>query len=403
MSKTQSSTTPIKSARSSPSLILTKSEAYASTKSELREKIYQEARQTVSRDLLEWQEKFSRAADEGADELEARITEITDRFMLNQVEKDGKALITELDEAVNIGLQNLKANILSIVRESNDEIATKEAIFTAVRRTGFLVKEKAQAVRTWKQAQYQEMANLIKKATLDTLDILDTIRDTSLQEVGMRWAWTDGITYKDWTKYHLLKTKFAEWRSDVEHIETNHPGLGRARAAFENVEAQALNVAEDTARELASLKEIGLWKLVAKETSDVFILDKVSFIKSHESRESLDFFQSPEKIISSSGKNVDLLTKSKESTSQASCASKPSPEAEDTRSADSTIYSDVRETSQLDLGSTVTMQDIESVASSALIHPLISTGNSVQTSIFDASTSYKIENCDTKIDHIEVK
>lgn len=40
-------------------------------------------------DLRKWQERFAKAADEGSDELEQRVTEITDTFIQSQAKGVG--------------------------------------------------------------------------------------------------------------------------------------------------------------------------------------------------------------------------------------------------------------------------------------------------------------------------
>jgi len=224
----------------------------------------------VAKDLKTWQEKFAKAADEGSDELEERITEITDRLVQNQAQGVGKALIIELEETVKSSLQTLKKSIISIVKDSKDAEDSEDALNAAVRKAGVAIKEKAQAVRTWKQSYDRETNSLIEKSAETTFEILDHIRDLGLQEIGMRWAWTEGVTHKDWKKYHQLKNKFDEWREDVEKVVAEHPGLEKARAASEEVESQAMTIAENAAKELSRLKETGRWKISAGDSSDDF-------------------------------------------------------------------------------------------------------------------------------------
>ncbi|KAH9219876.1 hypothetical protein DL95DRAFT_384089 [Leptodontidium sp. 2 PMI_412] len=241
-------------------------EATPESEKEIREK----AQKIVGHDLKEWQEKFAKAADEGSADLEERITEITDRMVQSQAEEVGKAHIIQLEETVNSSLKKLKTAIISIVSDSKATEESEDALSTAVRKAGIAIKEKAQAVRSWRQNYDRETNELVSLSAQDTFEILDHIRDLGLQEIGMRWAWTDGITHKDWAKYHQLKTKFDEWRVDVENVVTGHPGLDKARAASEEVESQAMAIAEDAAKELTRLKETGRWKIQAADSSDDF-------------------------------------------------------------------------------------------------------------------------------------
>ncbi|PQE08383.1 transcription factor protein [Rutstroemia sp. NJR-2017a WRK4] len=243
----------------------------ASENSPLSEaEIRENAQKVVAKDLKTWQEKFSKAADEGADEIEERVTEITNRLIQNQANKVGSSLIIELEEAVKSNLESLKSRIISIVESKKDGEEAEESLNTAVRKAGVAIKDKAQAIRTWRQSYDAETNSLIGKSVKDTFDIIDHIRDLGLQEIGMRWAWTDGITHKDWTKYHALKSKFEEWRTEVENVITEHPGLAKARAASEDIESKAMDIAENAAMELARLKETGKWKISTNDSSDDF-------------------------------------------------------------------------------------------------------------------------------------
>lgn len=234
------------------------------------DEIRENARNVVAKDLKTWQEKFSKAADEGSDEIDERVTEITERLVQNQANKVGSALLIELEEAINANLKSLKSSIISIIQSEKTGEEAEDSLNTAVRKAGVAIKEKAQAVRTWRQSFDMETSSLIAKSVKDTFDIIDHIRDLGLQEIGMRWAWTDGITHKDWTKYHALKSKFEEWRLDVEKVVTEHPGLAKARAASEDVESKAMGLAENAAIELSRIKEIGKWKVSSGDSSDDF-------------------------------------------------------------------------------------------------------------------------------------
>ncbi|OBT82520.1 hypothetical protein VE02_08638 [Pseudogymnoascus sp. 03VT05] len=224
------------------------------------------AQKVVEEDLRTWQEKFAKAADQGSDELEARITEITDRAVNSQAQGVGEAHLVQLEETVKSQIQSFKMAIMAIVRLHGEE----EHLNGATRKAGLAIRDKAQTVREWRHSFDQETNNLVSKASEDTFQIIDHIRDLGLQEIGMRWAWTDGVTHKDWAKYHALKNKFDEWRQDVEEVVTGHPGLEAARAASEDIESRAMAIAEDSATELSRLKETGRWKLAMADASDDF-------------------------------------------------------------------------------------------------------------------------------------
>ena len=233
-------------------------------------------REKITNDLRNWQEKFAKAADKGTEDLEERVKEITDRQIESQAHGVGEALVIQLEDLAHSELSKLKRVITNTVKslsedpsEADIEKAEKDVV-TSVRNAGLNVKSKAQSIRSWKQVYEQETVSLVTAASESTLEVIDNIRDLGLQEIGMRWAWMEGVTYKDWSKYHGLKKTFDEWRIEVEAVAKDHPGLQRSRVAAEEIESKGMSVAENTAKELARLKEVGKWKIQARDKSDDF-------------------------------------------------------------------------------------------------------------------------------------
>lgn len=226
------------------------------------------ARAVVSEDLKNWQERFAKAADEGSDELEERVNEITDTFIKSQARGVGEALIIELEETVKSQIKGLQKTINSIVKRAPED--AEEELASAIRKAGVALKDKAQAARTWRTNYDLEINDLISLSSRETFEIIDHIRELGLSEIGRRWAWTDGITHKDWKKYHALQGKFDEWRHDVEEVVTKHPGLVKARAAGEDIENRAMAIGAEASQELVRLKDVGKWKLATGDSSDDF-------------------------------------------------------------------------------------------------------------------------------------
>ncbi|KAF9875352.1 hypothetical protein CkaCkLH20_07172 [Colletotrichum karsti] len=229
------------------------------------------ARETVEEDLRSWQDKFAKAADEGAREIEDQVEEISQRVIKENAHTKGKALVVELQETAKAEVDALQKQIIKIVHKSVDApVAAHDDLVAAVRKAGLAVKEKAQQIRSWKDDYEAEIEAAVTQAADSHFKILDSIRDLALQKIGMKWAWMDGITYKDWAKYHELKDRFAEWMSDLKKLIITHPGLEEARAASNEIEDSGMAVAQSAAQELARLKQVGLWKLAAQDTSDNF-------------------------------------------------------------------------------------------------------------------------------------
>lgn len=236
----------------------------------------EEVRQKITDDLKNWQEKFAKAADKGSEDLEQRVKDISERQIESQVRGVGEALFIQLEEAAKSEIRKLKSLIVSLAEGlpeapgDEDYAKADENLSKATRQAGLNLKNKAQAIRDWKENFDRETQSLVSAASESTLDVIDNIRDLGLQEIGMRWAWMEGVTYKDWSKYHSVKKTFDEWRKEVEAVATEHDGLRKASEAGADIESKGMAVAEDSAQELRRLKEVGSWKIQAVDYSDDF-------------------------------------------------------------------------------------------------------------------------------------
>src|SRR5687768_9091956 len=180
----------------------------AANESEKRRK----AREMVAHDLELWQNKFAAAADQGAADMEERVSEIAQQKSTGQVQTTGRSLATELETAIQTQVSGLKGRISEIV--ANEEITSwdaEEEVTLAVRAAGVAIKDKAQKLRAWRETFDKDLQNTVIQAADVHFQILDETRGLALQEIGMRWAWTDGVTYKDWAKYHELKATLNNW------------------------------------------------------------------------------------------------------------------------------------------------------------------------------------------------
>jgi len=349
------------------------------------EEIRANAQIIVAEDLKTWQEKFAKAADIGSEELESRITEITDRMTESQAKKVGRALSIQLEETVKSSLDTFKKDIISIVKESSTDEDKKEALDAAVRKAAVAIKEKAQNIRTWRLSFNKELTLLVDTASEETFQIIDHIRDLGLQEVGMRWAWTDGITHKDWTKYHQLKTKFDEWRVDVEEVVKQHAGIATARAAAEEVENQAMDTSEHAAEELFSLKDIGSWKISTGDASDDFSVKIIPAAAANAGQKVLEkVSEASEAVVGTSQGTLDSIS-SVASSSGADVISS-------VQSVASSISSSVMGTSQGSVGSVLSagsasVSSIADQASSSIIGTQQGSAESIVSVVKETASS----------------
>lgn len=236
----------------------------------------EELKEKLNEDLRKWQSKFAAAADKGAEDLEQRVGEITSRQVENGVNGHGKALVVKLEESADSTIASLKTFIKRAIKSlpedatEQDLEAAHEKCSTKARELGQTVKQKAQDVREWKATYDTETDTLVQAAVKSTVEVLEKIHGLGLQEVGMRWAWTDGVTYKDWQNYHKLKSTLTEWQAEVESVGARHEGLRVAHEEAKRLEDEAMSIASKNVNELVRLKDVAKWKLWAEDATDDF-------------------------------------------------------------------------------------------------------------------------------------
>ncbi|KAI0857409.1 hypothetical protein F4860DRAFT_358489 [Xylaria cubensis] len=247
-----------------------------SEKTKSKEEIRELAAKTVAEDLELWQGKFAQVAEEGASEIEDRVDEISARMIEHHANAMGKSLVGQLKEKVHLELEDLKKAIIDILERGKDGSTTinakitTEKVAAAVRIAGLKIKNQAQTIRDWRQRYEQETEIAVTKAAEEYFKILDETRDLALQKIGMKWAWMDGVTYKDWRKYHELRLRFDEWSDDLKRLITTHPGLIAAQTAGTDIEDEGMAIAHEAAAELGRLKQVAAWKATAKDYTDDF-------------------------------------------------------------------------------------------------------------------------------------
>lgn len=236
----------------------------------------QQAREKIDSDLERWQGKFALAADKGIEDLEERIGEIVSALVASSANSHGQSLSTALQSVSAEQLSSIKQRINELADSMPEEDApeieksTSDLLVREIRTSAISVRDRAHVLREWSISFEDELVRRVTAAVNSTVDVLDSIRDLGLQEIGMRWAWMDGVTYKDWAKYHALKAQLEEWRNEIRNIGMNHKSVSDARAVASDILDQGMHEAEQAARELVRLKDVGIWKIAAREVSDDF-------------------------------------------------------------------------------------------------------------------------------------
>ncbi|EPS29260.1 hypothetical protein PDE_04209 [Penicillium oxalicum 114-2] len=235
-----------------------------------------QARVRIDSDLQRWQAKFSVAADKGIEDLEERIEDIVSALVESSAQGHGQSLSTALEAVSTEKIAFVKQRIIDLagslpVEDVPDaEEEAREKLIDDIRVAAVSVRDRTHALRQWSITFDEELTRRVSAAINSTLDVLDSIRDLGLQEIGTRWAWMDDVTYKDWAKYHSLKAQFDDWRNEIRKVGMNHKSAVVARSVGAAILDSGMQVAEDTANELIRLKDVGKWKIAARDVSDNF-------------------------------------------------------------------------------------------------------------------------------------
>ncbi|KAJ5805687.1 uncharacterized protein N7503_003289 [Penicillium pulvis] len=235
-----------------------------------------QVREQIDSDLQRWQDKFAAAADSGIEDLEERIEEIVGALVASSANSHGLSLSTALQSVAAKQVTTIKDRINDLVQSLPEEDApeaeeeARDRLVDDIRTSAISVRDRAHALREWSLSFDDELLRRVSAAVNSTLDVLDGIRDLGLQEIGMRWAWMDGVTYKDWARYRAVKEQLQDWRNQIYHVGMNHKSVAEAKAVAADILDRGMEVAQETAVELVRLKDVGHWKLAAREVGDNF-------------------------------------------------------------------------------------------------------------------------------------
>ncbi|KAJ3472758.1 hypothetical protein NLG97_g10736 [Lecanicillium saksenae] len=243
-------------------------------------------REMVAQDLESWQEKFAAQAEQGASEIEDSVDEISRRMIDEKANTVGVSLIQQLEETIEAEITALKEKINSLVSRQLEGagVDVKEKTIQAVRAAGVAIKSKAQIIRGWREQYDEELQSTVLSTSDVHFSILDETRSLALQQIGMKWAWTDGVTYKDWAKYHELKSTLSDWTDELKQLIVTHPTLLEAQDAVQQLEDRGMTIAAAAAKQLASLKEVVQWKIDAEDSTDEFDADRLKEIVDERAR-----------------------------------------------------------------------------------------------------------------------
>lgn len=238
------------------------------------------ARPTITADLRNWQEKFAKAADKGSEDLYERVGQTIGDLIQVEVRGQGSSLFRALNETVKAEIARCRSRIFQASAINEDilsssvkssvvgESEAEEGIQDLIRDSAQKIRQKATAIREWRTEFGTTVEAQARDAADSTVDVLNGIRDLGLQQIGMRWAWMDGVTYKDWAKYHETKKQLDQWRDEVRQVATKHEMIDQAKRAGDELLDSAMEIASNAAKELVRLREASKSKTQSSSLSD---------------------------------------------------------------------------------------------------------------------------------------
>ena len=423
---TISSSSSYSKSTSSEGVSTIESSASATNEKQIKEERAKEkidaATVVINEDLKKWQEKFDKAAEDGVEDLQQRVRIITDDLVNSRVHGIGKAHLIKLEDAPSAALAELRTKINSVVKDlpqdhtEEDENVAYTQVVDASRNAAGVVKKSAQKLRDWKQRFDVELASSVDEATLSTISVLVNIKELGMQDMGMRWMYIDGVTHKDWKKFHNFKNQVNTWKKEIQGVAENHAGVTSAKEEANMLEEKGMDITEAAAAEINRLKEVAKWKIRVKDDSDDFsdraspspLTEKISDVLEDatpmQASASKSSSTNPEKadseiaedkktasavmekIKSTESEGVKIQSKAAEETEQkvesvskkvfggaaAQFVEAKQPVFEDSIETDSSDFSEFLQSAASDLGDRAA--DLTNILSEALLEPTITEG-----------------------------
>ncbi|KAG0634494.1 hypothetical protein HOY80DRAFT_1005107 [Tuber brumale] len=264
------------SAKASASAQAAEANEGKASENEAQKPTKEEIREIVKADLENWKAKFGAATEKASTDLNAQIDEITTGAK-NRQEIHVQREIESLEELIEREFNSLKKVAQELARpidpgnEKEHPQASEETFTAKSKKSGINIRDKTQSIRAQSQQFLSDVYADVVKAADDHLEALDSVLDLAMQELGMKWAWMDYVTYKDWQKYHELKKDFDNLRRNVvAAAQKNRKLIEITHWTENNWEGRVTEVAKEAADELKRLKTVSKRKIQLSDPSDDF-------------------------------------------------------------------------------------------------------------------------------------
>ncbi|KAK6341114.1 hypothetical protein TWF696_008204 [Orbilia brochopaga] len=214
----------------------------------------QAAREKVEGDLAAWATKFEEAATTASNTVTRELNILCEKVMKEQTPISTDLLKT-LDDGVAREFFNFEDGVLKLLDSPAEHKYVMVGYEGLVGRTNSDLKRRyaqiAEHTETFLMDTYQNTAKIVDAALAD----MDQVHDLGMQELGMKWAWMDGITYKDWARYHDLKKDFPALKTKVIRSGQGHKGLREVTDYAKSINDAATEVFNVAKAEIAKLEK----------------------------------------------------------------------------------------------------------------------------------------------------
>ncbi|EPS41351.1 hypothetical protein H072_4759 [Dactylellina haptotyla CBS 200.50] len=228
----------------------------------------EDARPLIEADLVAWAAKFEEAATQASAEVVSKLDVLCDKVMKQQTPLSTE-LLEEFDARVLKEFHDFEDGLLKLLDSPAEHKYVMIGYNGLVGRSFHNMKEKHAQIIAHTQEflmdTYQSTAKIVDAA----LAGMDSAHDVGMQELGMKWAWMDGVTYKDWAKYHELKQAFGAMKTRVIRSGQGHKKLREVTDYAKSIDDAAGAILKTVNDEIAKLEKLGRKRLEDAEEARI--------------------------------------------------------------------------------------------------------------------------------------
>ncbi|KAF3933864.1 hypothetical protein ABW19_dt0202196 [Dactylella cylindrospora] len=220
------------------------------------------ARAIVEADIAEITAKFEEAGVKGVKEVVSKLDELCEK-VLDEQNTPSEDLLNQLDDRIERQFIAFQKGLKDLVESPAEHQYVMMGFDNMVGTTFSNIESKKAEITRHTQGflmdTYQNTAKIVDAALAD----MDSVLDIGMQELGMKWAWTDGITYKDWAQYHELKKTFGNIKTKVIRAGQGHKKLREVTDYAKSIDDAAEDIVKAAHVEIDALEKAGREKLEA--------------------------------------------------------------------------------------------------------------------------------------------